>query len=106
MCFFLCTFAAQINTRVMNKIISKRFYSENVAEFVVEAPLIARSRKAGHFVMVRVDNHSERTQSKNHYQISIKSHVNCGNCTADFLQDNHSNAVNSRPIDKARRAVL
>ena len=60
MCFFLCTFAAQINTRVMNKIISKRFYSENVAEFVVEAPLIARSRKAGHFVMVRVDKHSER----------------------------------------------
>ena len=35
----------------MNKIISKHFYSENVAEIVVEAPLIARSRKAGHFVM-------------------------------------------------------
>ena len=44
----------------MNTIVSKRFFSENVAEIVVEAPLIARSRKAGHFVMVRVDKHSER----------------------------------------------
>ena len=44
----------------MNKIISKRFFSENVAEIVVEAPLIARSRKAGHFVIVRVDKHGER----------------------------------------------
>ena len=44
----------------MYKIVGKRFFSENVAELVVEAPLIARSRKAGHFVMVRVDEHSER----------------------------------------------
>lgn len=44
----------------MNKIVSKRFYSENVVEIVVEAPLIARSRKAGHFVIVRVDQHGER----------------------------------------------
>ena len=44
----------------MAKIISKRFFSENVAELVLEAPLIARSRRAGHFVMVRVDEHSER----------------------------------------------
>ena len=44
----------------MNKIISKRFFSENVAELVVEAPLIARSRRAGHFVIIRVDDHSER----------------------------------------------
>ena len=44
----------------MNKIVSKRFFSENVAEIVVEAPLIARSRKAGHFVIVRVDKNSER----------------------------------------------
>ena len=39
----------------MPKILSKRFFSDNVAEIVVEAPLIARSRRAGHFVMVRVD---------------------------------------------------
>lgn len=44
----------------MPKILSKRFFSENVAELVIEAPLIARSRRAGHFVMVRVDEHSER----------------------------------------------
>ena len=44
----------------MNKILSKRFFSDNVAELVVEAPLIARSRRAGHFVIIRVDAHSER----------------------------------------------
>ena len=43
-----------------NKIISKRFFSDNVAELVVEAPLIARSRRAGHFVIIRVDANSER----------------------------------------------
>lgn len=44
----------------MHRILSKRFFSDNVAEIVVEAPLIARSRRAGHFVMVRVDERSER----------------------------------------------
>ena len=44
----------------MAKIVSKRFFSENVAELVLDAPLIANSRRAGHFVMVRVDEHSER----------------------------------------------
>jgi glutamate synthase (NADPH/NADH) small chain len=44
----------------MPKILSKRLFSENVAELVVHAPLIARSRRAGHFVIVRVDEHSER----------------------------------------------
>ena len=44
----------------MNKIISKKFFSDNVAELVVEAPLIARSRRAGHFVIIRVDALSER----------------------------------------------
>jgi len=43
-----------------NKILSKKFFSDNVAELVVEAPLIARSRRAGHFVIIRVDDHSER----------------------------------------------
>ena len=45
---------------MMNKIISKKFFSDNVAELVVEAPLIARSRRAGHFVIIRVDANSER----------------------------------------------
>ena len=44
----------------MNKILSKKFFSDNVAELVVEAPLIARSRRAGHFVIIRVDAQSER----------------------------------------------
>ena len=44
----------------MNKILSKRFFSDNVAELVIEAPLIARSRRAGHFVIIRVDADSER----------------------------------------------
>ena len=44
----------------MNRIISKRFFSENVAELIVEAPLIAKSRRAGHFVIIRVDDKSER----------------------------------------------
>ena len=44
----------------MNKIIAKKFFSDNVAELVVEAPLIARSRRAGHFVIIRVDALSER----------------------------------------------
>ncbi len=44
----------------MNKILSKQFFSDNVAELIIEAPLIARSRRAGHFVIVRVDEKSER----------------------------------------------
>lgn len=44
----------------MNLIIEKSQFSENVFRFVVEAPLIARARKAGHFVIVRTDPHGER----------------------------------------------
>lgn len=44
----------------MNKIVSKEYFSENVVKFEVEAPLIARSRKAGHFVIVRVGEKGER----------------------------------------------
>ena len=44
----------------MNRIIEKSQFSENVFRFVVEAPLIARARKAGHFVIVRTDPHGER----------------------------------------------
>ena len=44
----------------MNKIISKIQYSEKVYRFDVEAPLIAKSRKAGNFVIIRVDSNSER----------------------------------------------
>ena len=44
----------------MNKIISKEQFSEKVFKLVVEAPLIAKSRKAGHFVIVRVGEKGER----------------------------------------------
>ena len=44
----------------MNKIIRKEQFSEHVYRFEVEAPLIARARKAGHFVIVRVGQHGER----------------------------------------------
>lgn len=44
----------------MNKIIKKIQYSEKVFRFDVDAPLIAKSRKAGNFVIIRVDNNSER----------------------------------------------
>jgi ferredoxin--NADP+ reductase len=44
----------------MNKIVSKEYFSANVVKFEVEAPLIARARKAGHFVIVRVGEKGER----------------------------------------------
>ncbi len=44
----------------MNKILSKRHFSSNVVELVIEAPRIAASRRAGHFVIVRVDANGER----------------------------------------------
>ncbi|MBO7506260.1 MAG: sulfide/dihydroorotate dehydrogenase-like FAD/NAD-binding protein [Paludibacteraceae bacterium] len=44
----------------MKKIVGKEHFSENVVKFEVEAPLIAKSRKAGHFVIVRVGEKGER----------------------------------------------
>ena len=44
----------------MNKIISKEHFSEKVFKLVIEAPLIAKSRKAGHFVIVRAGKGGER----------------------------------------------
>lgn len=44
----------------MNKIIRKEQFSEKVFLFEVEAPLIAKSRKAGNFVIVRVGDNGER----------------------------------------------
>lgn len=44
----------------MNKIVSKEQFSEKVFKFEVEAPLIAKARKAGHFVIVRVGEEGER----------------------------------------------
>ena len=44
----------------MNKIVSKEQFSEKVFKFEIEAPLIAKARKAGHFVIVRVGEKGER----------------------------------------------
>lgn len=44
----------------MNKIVKKTYFSERVVQLVVEAPLIARSRKPGNFVIVRVGEKGER----------------------------------------------
>lgn len=44
----------------MNKILKKTYFSEKVVQMVVEAPLIARSRKPGNFVIVRVGEKGER----------------------------------------------
>ena len=44
----------------MNKVVSKEKFSENVTKLVVEAPLIARARRAGHFVIVRSGENGER----------------------------------------------
>lgn len=44
----------------MAKIIEKTFFSPKVVRLTVDAPMIARSRRAGHFVIVRPDEGGER----------------------------------------------
>lgn len=44
----------------MNKILQKEYFSEKVVKLVVEAPLIVKSRKPGHFVIVIPSEKGER----------------------------------------------
>jgi ferredoxin--NADP+ reductase len=44
----------------MNKIVDKEYFSDAVVKLVIEAPYIAKSRKAGHFVIVRASRKGER----------------------------------------------
>ena len=44
----------------MYKIIDARFLAENVKMFKIDAPKIAKRRKAGQFVIIRLDEHGER----------------------------------------------
>lgn len=44
----------------MNKIVCKRVLCENVVLFEVEAPLIAKKRMPGQFVIIRLDEEGER----------------------------------------------
>ena len=44
----------------MFRIVKKKRFSEKVFLFEIEAPMIAKSRKAGNFVIVRIDSKGER----------------------------------------------
>ncbi|MDZ7739404.1 MAG: sulfide/dihydroorotate dehydrogenase-like FAD/NAD-binding protein [Bacteroidales bacterium] len=44
----------------MNKIIEKKQLNNNVVKLVIDAPRIAHKRKAGHFVIVKIDKKGER----------------------------------------------
>lgn len=44
----------------MNLIVGKEFFSENVVRLEVEAPRIAKARRAGHFVIIRIGEKGER----------------------------------------------
>ena len=44
----------------MSKIVDKSYFSPNVVRLEIEAPLIAKSRRAGHFVIVKVGEKGER----------------------------------------------
>jgi ferredoxin/flavodoxin---NADP+ reductase len=44
----------------MSEIISKEYLSENVIKLEIFAPLIAKKRKAGHFVIIKIGKEGER----------------------------------------------
>src|SRR5659263_367252 len=44
----------------MNKILEKEYFSDKVGKLVVENPLIAKSRKPGNFVRLRIGEDGER----------------------------------------------
>ncbi len=44
----------------MYKIISSEFLAPSIKKFVIEAPKIAKKRKAGQFVIIRIDDYGER----------------------------------------------
>jgi ferredoxin--NADP+ reductase len=44
----------------MYRILDKKDLSPTVSQFVIEAPFVARKRKAGNFVIIRVEDHGER----------------------------------------------
>lgn len=44
----------------MYKVVNKEHFSANVIKLDIEAPLIAKSRRAGHFIIIRVGEKGER----------------------------------------------
>jgi len=84
----------------MFKIIEKKFLSENVARLVIEAPYIAKSRRAGHFIILRIDKNGERipltisdadvekgTITIIVQRVGVSSHKLCDMNVGDFLLD-------------------
>ena len=59
-CIIMAVKVTPTKLQGMNKIIEKEFFSESVVKLVIHAPHIARSRKAGHFVIVRTGEKGER----------------------------------------------
>lgn len=92
----------------MNKIVKKEYYSEKVVMFEIEAPLIARSRKAGHFVMVRQGEGGERipltiaTASKDNGTITLVIQ-NVGKTSAKICALNEGDYITNvvGPLGKA-----
>lgn len=48
------------NIFFMSRIVSKEYLSPNVVQLEIEAPLIAKKRKAGHFVIIKIGTQGER----------------------------------------------
>ena len=84
----------------MYRIVEKEIFSENVIKLVIEAPEISRSRKPGHFVIVRIDGKGERipltisdADEKNGTITLIIQRVGVTSCKltdlrpGDFIQD-------------------
>jgi len=84
----------------MFKILDKEFLSENVARLIIEAPYIAKSRKAGHFIILRIDKNGERipltiadadvekgTISVIAQRVGVSSHKLCEMNAGDTLLD-------------------
>jgi len=84
----------------MFRIIEKEFLSENVARLVIEAPHIAKSRKAGHFIILRIDEKGERipltisdadldkgTITIIVQRVGVSSHKLCALNVGDFILD-------------------
>ena len=44
----------------MYEIVKAEFLAEDIKRFEIEAPLIAKKRLAGQFVIIRLDEHGER----------------------------------------------
>lgn len=97
----------------MNKILSKQRFSEKVFCIVVEAPLIARSCRPGQFIIVRVDENSERvpyTIAKNDpekgtltlviQEVGLSSTKFCKLSEGEYVLDIVGPLGNPSPIEK------